>query len=415
MTCKQQYQPRRRSALSGLAILSTITVLGTSPAFGQAMAPESVATRFILDSAVLLLGGLSALIFTIAFAFRDAGLGPRGKWVGACLRLSGILALGGLSYWAVGYNLQFRIEPGGFLGTFAPWQAGDSDPVAAGRASAAHFLYYFGLVAMALAIVSSAIAERVRLAGFGIFAIGFVGLIFPIAGSWIFAGGYIATELRFIDYGAATLHAVGGAAALAAAIIVGPRREGIGPYSHTASMLPAAAVSSAVMLAAMFVVSATASGKVSSIDGVINFANSISHTLLAACAGAASALFLTRLIYKRTGAVFSMAGAIGASVALAADPIHVAAWQALMIGAMSGVIVTVTSPFLRRYGIDDAGVVIAAHLFCAIWGLLIAPWYSPGGNFVDQAIGTTMVVAFSFFMSLCVWTALKFSVGVRDD
>ena len=381
-------------------------------ATAQSMAPESIATRYILDSGMLVLGGITALILTIAFAFRDAGLSRDSSAIEPALRLSGILAAGGIMFWATGYHLIFSVEPGGLLGEFAPYRANDADPISTGYASAAHWLYYFGLATISTAIVSSAIAERTRLAVFVIFAGAFIGLIFPIALSWVYAGGFLISEWRFHDAGTASVHIIGGAAALAAVIIIGPRDGGATAFHNTSSALPVAAFSTAIMLMSLFVVTAAAQ-PASSIDAAINISNAVVNQLLAACAGAAFALFLTRLVYKRTGLIFSLAGAVGGAVALSADPIQPASWQALMIGAMSGVIVTVLSPFLRRFQIDDAGVVIAAHFFCGIWGVLIAPWHSPEVSFLGQAMGAAMLTSFAFFMSLCLWTALRFSIGVR--
>ena len=134
---------------------------------------------------------------------------------------------------------------------------------------------------------------------------------------------------------------------------------------------------------------------------------------MSAAGGVLAALTVTKLVYRRAGLVSTISGVIGGLAAIAADPLSPALWQAGMIGAVGGVIVTVAPPFFDRYRIDDACFVTPTHLLCGVWGAAIAPWTNPDAQFLGQLIGVAAIAAFAFFMSLLLWTALKYIAGVR--
>jgi Amt family ammonium transporter len=122
---------------------------------------------------------------------------------------------------------------------------------------------------------------------------------------------------------------------------------------------------------------------------------------------------MTAMIYKRIDLTIVLNGAIGGLVSITADPLSPAIWQAVLIGAMGGVIVTVGVPLLDRLKIDDVVGAVPAHLFCGIWGTLVVLWTNPEASILGQIVGVLMVGAFAFGMSALIWTALRFSIGVR--
>lgn len=397
-----------------IAVLAAVAFSG--PAYAQDIDPASGATRYVLDTAILVFGGFGALVALAGLCMREAGLARPHHTPSVCLRVLAGFGVAALAFWLTGYNLIYTIEEAGLLGDFQLWAPFDDDPMARGHASAATWFFQATLAAIVVAAVSGAVSERVKLWPFLLFAALLTGLIYPIAAAWTRGEGYFAEVWGFYDYGGAVLHIVGGAAALAGAMVVGPRA---GRYAD-GSVRPAAktALSLSALGACLFVpgwvlVLAAMYGSFSSVEAVISVSVIAANASVAAAGGILSALTITKLVYRRAGLVSAIAGAVGGLVGIAADPLHPVIWQAAMIGAVGGVIVTIAPPFLDRFKIDDAGFCVPAHLLCGLWGAAIAPWTNSDIWFVGQFIGLAAVAAFAFFMSLLFWVALKYFAGVR--
>ncbi len=391
--------------------------LSVGPASAQAITPASDTARFVFDTALLLAGGLASLFFVFAFGLRDVGLARLHNTSAVCLRMMGVVAVTAVAFWLSGYNLIHLIEEGGLLGEFQIWRPNDDDPLGVGYSSSIHWFYQLGPAVMAAAIVSSAVSERVRLGSFLIFTLALGGLIFPIIAGWSWGGGYLDTAWSFYDFGGAgVIHVTGGAAALAAAFVVGPRP---GKYVHgevrnmSSDALPLTAFGAGLIWVSMLVVMASRAQSFSTIEAAISIGTIIVSSLMAASGAILSALFLTQLVYKRIGLVTVSCAAVGGLVSIAADPLHPTMWQALMIGAVGGVIVTVAPPFLNRFRIDDAGLVVPTHLFCGGWGVIVVAWTHPDAWFVGQIIGVIAIAGFASFLSLLFWIALKYTFGAR--
>jgi len=234
----------------------------------------------------------------------------------------------------------------------------------------------------------------------------------------VWGGGYFAEEWSFRDYGgAAAVHLSAGTAALAAVIVAGPRpgRFGQGatrPQISTA--LPLSAFGMMLSSLALIFIMIALGGSLSSVEAAVTAGVMSSNALIASAAGALAAMILTQTVYKRAGLVSSMTGAVAGVISIAADPVSPAMWQAAMIGAIGGVIVTVTPPFLDRFRLDDAGFAIPAHCFCGAWGTVVAFWMTERIWLPGQLLGTAAIAGFSFIMSLLIWTALKYTIGVRS-
>lgn len=394
-----------------------VMAIGENAAFAQEIGPASDTASYVINSAALILAGLGALLFVVSKGLRDVGLSRIQHGTAVCLRTIGLLSAGAVSFWLVGYNLIATVEPGGLLGEFKPWRPEDLDPMTTGVASGAIWFQLAMLAAIPAAIVSSAVSERVRLWSFVIFSAAISGVMFPIVAAWVWGGGYLAEAWRFYDFaGAGSIHMVGGAAALAAAIIVGPRpgrffEGGHRPPPSTA--LPLAAFAAGLILISWFPVLVGAGGAAADLEAAITIGVVSVNTIIGVAAAILAALMITQFIYKRAGLVTGSSAAIAGLVALAADPLHPEMWQAAMIGAVAGVIVTVAPPFLDRFRIDDAGFVIPAHFLCGAWGVIIVPWSNPDAGFIGQFVGVVVIAGFSILMSGLVWVALKYSIGVR--
>jgi len=400
-----------------VGFLVLAAALAPAAARAQDLTGASDVTRYLLDTALLIAGGLGGLLTVVALAMRDIGLARSQNTPAVCLRTIGALSVSIFAFWLVGYHLLFGVEPGGFLGPFQSWTPLADDPAAEHRAAGAHWFFHATLAALGAAIISASLSERVRLWPFLFFTAAWAGLIYPICASWAWGGGYCAAEWSFRDLGGAgVLHAAAGAAALAAIIVVGPRsgRYANGPGRPPVSTaLPLSAFGVGLALAGLLMILAGLSGSFSSIEDGVSIGVTFANAMIAIAGGSLAAMILTQTVYKRAGLVSAMTGAIGGLVSISGDPVTPLLWQAAMIGAIGGVIVTVAPPFLDRMRFDDAGFSIPAHFLCGLWGVVIAFWPTVEIWLPGQLIGAAAVVGFSFTMSLLFWVALKYTVGVR--
>ncbi|MEK7265278.1 MAG: ammonium transporter, partial [Pseudomonadota bacterium] len=216
--------------------------------------------------------------------------------------------------------------------------------------------------------------------------------------------------------GSTLVHSVGGWAALAGALIAGPRRgkfQGRRMTPLPGSNLPLAALGVFILWFAWFGFNAGSQLAIGAIGDAIAVSTIIVNTNMAASGGVIAAVVMTSMIYKRVDLTIVLSGAIGGLVSISADPLSPAIWQAVLIGAMGGVIVTVGSPLLDRLKIDDVVGSASAHLLCGIWGTLVVVWTNSEASILGQLVGVVMVGAFAFGTSALVWTALRFSIGLR--
>lgn len=403
----------RFALITGLILLSF-----TASAHAQELSPPSDVTAYLLNTALAVIAGVSAVLFVLAYGLRDIGLARVQNAPAVCLRMLAAFAVTVLGFWLSGYVLAYSVEEAGLLGDFGAWALSDLDPAEQGRASGAAWFFQTGLAAMTAAIVAASVSERVRLWAFLIFVAFLGGLIYPIAISWVWGDGYLAQEWLFKDKGGATVHIIAGAAALAAAFVVGPRPGRFNrksPWIAATTMMPLSVFAAGLAWIAMQGVFTGLAGSFSGLEDGVRLGVVIANVSIATAAAVMIALTITQFVYDRPGLVTTMCAVVAGPVSLSGDPAAPSLWQAAMIGAVGGVIVSVTPPFLARFRIDDAGFVVPTHLFCGLWGALIAAWASADMRILDQAVGAGALAFFAFLMSLMVWTALKYSpFGVRQ-
>ena len=212
------------------------------------------------------------------------------------------------------------------------------------------------------------------------------------------------------------MHSTGGWAALAGAIILGPRAgkytaNGVQPIPG--SSLPLATLGVFILWLGWFGFNGGSQLALGTIENAFSVAKIIVNTNMAACGGVLAALIMTRFVYGKVDLTIVLNGAIGGLVAITAEPLEPAIWQAVIIGAIGGVIVTLSVPFLDRFKIDDVVGAIPAHLFCGIWGTMIVPWTQSSASVLGQFVGVVMIGVFVTVTSALLWTALKFTIGIR--
>lgn len=395
-----------------------------------ALAQEAAAPSFdeigpyILTTLLFLVAGFLVFFMAAGFAMLEAGL-VRSKNV--AMQLTKNIALFGIAsimYWLIGFNLMYPGDFNGFLGPIfgtTTWL----EPVglAAADASldyasvASDFFFQLMFVAATASIVSGALAERIKLWPFLAFVAILTGILYPISGSWQWGGGFLS-EMGFYDFaGSTVVHSVGGWAALAGALILGPR---IGKYNKEGRTVPMPGSNLALATLGTFILwlgwfgfnggSQLAAGTVGDITDIGRiFAN----TNMAAAAGAVTALIVTQLIFKKADLTMVLNGALAGLVSITASPLEPNLLEALLIGAVGGVIVVVTVPMLDKLKIDDVVGAIPVHLFAGIWGTIAVAFTTPETSLMVQLTAIAAYGVFTFVASLIIWTIFKMTVGIR--
>ncbi|OZB17639.1 MAG: ammonium transporter [Rhodobacterales bacterium 34-62-10] len=400
------------------AALATVPVMGLAQ--DTAEAAPAVDNAFIFNTLLFLIGGFMVFWMAAGFAMLESGL-VRSKNVATQLTKNiALFAIAAIMYWMVGYNLMY---PGdgwwmqGVLGPlFATASVGGDPALETGYATGSDFFFQLMFCATTASIVSGTLAERIKLWPFLIFTVVLTGFIYPIEASWQWGGGFLS-EMGFYDFAGSTLvHAAGGFAALAGALILGPR---LGKYKDgrvnpmPGSNLALATLGTFILWMGWFGfngASQLALGTEADANAVaIIFAN----TNMAAAAGAVAALILTQILYKKVDLTMVLNGALAGLVSITAGPLDPTLFGALWIGAVGGVIVVLAVPFLDTLKIDDVVGAIPVHLIAGFWGTLAVPFYTADTSFITQIMGFATVGAFSFVVSLIVWVILKATIGIR--
>ncbi len=378
---------------------------------------------YIMTTLLFLVGGFLVFWMAAGFAMLEAGL-VRSKNVTMQLTKNiALFSLAAIMYWLIGFNTMY---PGDFNGYFAIGGPTSLEPVGLGAGDAAldyasvgsDFFFQLMFVAATASIVSGAVAERIKLWPFLVFVVILTGLMYPISGSWQWGGGWLS-EAGFSDFaGSTVVHSVGGWAALAGCIVLGPR---LGKYKDGA-VQPMPGSNLALATLGVFILwlgwfgfnggSQLAAGTVGDITDVSRiFAN----TNMAAAAGAVAALILTQVMYGKVDLTMVLNGALAGLVSITAEPLAPTLFGSLWIGAIGGVIVVFTVPMLDKIKIDDVVGAIPVHLFAGIWGTIAVVFYNGDTSIVTQVTGIIAYGVFTFVVSLVVWFILKGIMGLRVD
>ena len=268
-------------------------------------------------------------------------------------------------------------------------------------------------------IVSGTLAERSKIWPFFLFTAILTGILYPIEMGWQWGGGWLAAK-GFSDFAGSTLvHAAGGAAALAGAIVLGPRlgrfTKGALTTPYAASSIPLATLGVFVLWFGWFGFNGGSQLALGTFDDAKSISTIFINTNLAACAGVMVNAVITRVIGGKTDVVMMLNGALGGLVAITAEPLAPSPFAAICIGGIGAAIVVIGASVLEKFKIDDVVGAIPVHLFAGIWGTLAVPITNADTTFATQFLGTFSVVAFMFIVSLVVWFILKSTVGIRTS
>jgi len=389
------------------APLYSLVILMGLTSIGNAETTVSAEVGFIFNTLLFLICGFLVMFMAAGFAMLESGMVTSKSVSVICAKNIGLFSIAGIMFWLVGYNLAYGIPEGGYIGTIIPWS--DSSAIETGYSDGSDWYFQMVFCATTVSIVSGAMAERIKLWPFFLFAAILAGILYPIVMGWQWGGGWLA-ELGFSDFAGSTLvHSTGGAAALAGAIIIGPRLGRFTKSGAPAPIKPFAASSIPLVTVGVFILwlgwfgfnggSQLAMGTAADAIAVSTI---FINTFLAGAGGVMAAATVTRLGFGKTDVVQMLNGCIGGLVAITAEPLMPSPLAAILIGGVGGVIVVYGTKLLFALQIDDVVGAIPAHLFAGIWGTLIVPATNPDASFSAQLIGVLAVNIFIFVIAtLC--------------
>ena len=379
---------------------------------------------YIMTTLLFLVAGFLVFFMAAGFAMLEAGL-VRSKNV--AMQLTKNIALFGIAsiaYWAIGFNLMYPADwsIAGWLGPFFSFTSLEPVGLAAADASldyasvASDFFFQLMFVAATASIVSGALAERIKLWPFLAFVAILTGVLYPISGSWQWGGGWLS-EAGFYDFaGSTVVHSVGGWAALAGALILGPR---IGKYKDgrttpmPGSNLALATLGTFILWLGWFGFNGGSQLAAGTVGDITDIGRIFANTNMAAASGAVAALIATQVMYKKPDLTMVLNGALAGLVSITASPLEPTLFGALWIGAVGGIIVVLTVPMLDKFKIDDVVGAIPVHLFAGIWGTIAVVFYTPDTSLVTQLTGVAAYGMFTFAAAVILWAIFRATVGIR--
>lgn len=409
-----------RSTLIGLGALA-LTALPTL-ALAQDEAPGfDEIGPYIMTTLLFCMAGFLVFFMAAGFAMLEGGLVRSKNVTMQMTKNIALYSIAAIMYWLIGFNTMY---PGDFNGYFAIGGQTVLDAVGVAAADAAldyasvgsDFFFQLVFVAATASIVSGALAERIKLWPFLIFVVVLTGLMYPISGSWKWGGGWLDAA-GFQDFaGSTVVHSVGGWAALAGAIVLGPR---LGKYKDgkvnpmPGSNLALATLGTFILWLGWFGFNGGSQLAMGTVGDVSDVSRIFANTNMAAAAGAVTALILTQVMYKKPDLTMVLNGALAGLVSITAEPLAPTLFGALWIGAVGGVIVVLTVPMLDKLKIDDVVGAIPVHLFAGIWGTIAVIFYNSDAALGTQLMGIIAYGVFTFVASLVVWFILKAVIGIR--
>lgn len=369
----------------------------------------------------------TALVFImhLGFAGVEAGFGQSKNTVNILFKNTVTPIIGIVSFALCGFFLMYPgfEEPGWFgfdrAGWSMFWFAPEGADVSSAYASGGYtywtdFLFQAMFAATAATIVSGAVAERIKLGAYLIFTLLFVGIVYPLIGSWKWGGGAL-DAMGFYDFAGSTLvHSVGGWGALAGVIIIGPR---LGKYmdgkviDKPGSSVPLAVIGVFLLWLGWFGFNG---GSVLSADpGVVSFV--LVTTSLAACSGGLGGFFAGYLFFKRLDLGMVLNGILAGLVGITAGADVINPGAALLVGLIAGILVVISAVTLDRLRLDDVVGAVSVHLVCGVWGTLAVGIFSnnPDHTLLTQLKGVLICGGVAFLAAFIIFYLLKITIGIR--
>jgi len=381
---------------------------------------------YALDTFYFLVTGALVMWMAAGFTMLESGLVRAKNTAEILTKNVGLYAIACIMYMLCGYTIMYPADAANAffqLGNGILTSADHSveDVLASGGdtyySGLSDFFFQVVFVATAMSIVSGAVAERMKLWSFFLFAVVLTGFIYPIQGFWKWGGGWLDAG-GFLDFaGSGVVHMCGGAAALAGVLLLGARKGKYGPGGQVNAIpgcnLPLATLGTLILWLGWFGFNGGSELKVSDIGEANAVALVFVNTNMAAAGGLVAALILARFWFGKADLTMALNGALAGLVAITAEPLTPAPLLATTIGAIGGLIVVPSIVLLDKLKIDDPVGAISVHGVVGMWGLLAVCLSNPDATLKWQLIGVVSIFGWVFVTSFVVWLVIKTIIGIR--
>jgi len=387
---------------------------------------------YALDTFYFLVMGALVMWMAAGFTMLEAGLVRAKNTAEILTKNVGLYSIACIMYMLCGYSIMY---PGGLegsvfasLSTIGSGLLGSADNAAGDVIASGGETYYSNLsdfffqvvfVATAMSIVSGAVAERMKLWSFFLFAVVLTGFIYPVQGFWKWGGGWLEV-LGFADFaGSGIVHLCGAAAALAGVLLLGARKGKYGARGTINAIpgcnLPLATLGTLILWLGWFGFNGGSELRLSNVGEANSVALVFVNTNMAAAGGLVFALILARLWFGKADLTMALNGALAGLVAITAEPLAPTPLGATLIGGAGGLLVVLSIVALDKLKIDDPVGAISVHGVVGMWGLLAVPIYNDEASLGIQFIGLICIFLWVFVTSFLVWLAIRATFGVRVD
>jgi len=387
--------------------------------------------QYALDTFYYLVCGALVMWMAAGFAMLESGLVRAKNTTEILTKNIALYAVSCIMYMVCGYAIMYGgtvfltgIDGGDtLLADALASKAEEGFEGGAVYSGASDFFYQVVFVATCMSIVSGAVAERMKLFAFLLFAVVMTGVIYPMEGSWTWGGNavfgmYTLGDLGFSDFaGSGIVHLAGAAAALAGVILLGARKGKYGADGSVKAIpgcnLPMATLGTFILWMGWFGFNGGSVLKVADVANANAVAMVFLNTNAAAAGGLVAALLVARALFGKADLTMALNGALAGLVAITAEPSTPTALQATIFGALGGVLVVFSIIFMDKVKIDDPVGAISVHGACGLLGLLLVPITNDGVSFSGQIIGALTIFIWVFVTSMIVWSILKAVMGIR--
>jgi len=372
--------------------------------------------QYILSSFLLLFTGALVMWMAAGFAMLEAGLTRSKNSVVILLKNILLYAIASIAFYLIGYDLMYG-SGNAFIGDINFSLEGLSN---GDHSLMADFFFQVVFVATAASVISGAVAERIKIWAFLIFIAILTAFIYPIQGHWSWGGSTLGGFMNgFSDFaGSTVVHSVGGWAALAGVLLLGPRN---GKYDYqgrvrpiVGSSLPLATLGTFILWLGWFGFNGGSVLAMGTKEDVDTIAGVFAATNMAASVGALTAAVITQILYKKVDLTMVLNGALAGLVAVTAGPDN-GMLAASIDGLVAGILVIASITMFDKLQIDDPVGTLSVHLVNGIWGTLAVSIWNPNVTFLMQLKGVVAVGLFTFIISFLFWYLIQLTFGLRVD
>ena len=381
---------------------------------------------YALDTFYFLVSGVLVMWMAAGFSMLEAGLVRAKNTAEILTKNISLFAVACIMYMLMGYSIMYPAEAvsawwpgfGGILGstdnTAAEVLASNGETYYSGLSD---FFFQVVFVATAMSIVSGAVAERMKLWAFLLFAVVMTGFIYPMQGFWKWGGGGL-DALGFLDFaGSGVVHLCGATAALAGVLLLGARKGKYRPDGSVNAIpganMPLATLGTFILWMGWFGFNGGSELKVSDVAEANAVALVFVNTNMAAAGGVVAAMVTARLLFGKTDLTMALNGALAGLVAITAEPLTPTPLLATIIGAIGGLIVVFSIVGMDKIRVDDPVGAISVHGVVGMWGLIAVTFSNPDATLVAQLTGLAVILGWTFVTSMIVWGVIKLVIGIR--